>query len=276
MARCSFTQKIYKKNKQVIQEIKSDLQAEYLKYEGIINLYTDSVPTVTFIGDDQKKTLIDYYEAPPKKLAELFQNRRNNNLKKCPYCANPLHPNTLDHFIPKNDYPHFSIFQNNLVPQCSKCASIKGEKYYDASFGCIFIHPFYSDILSRIKINFDIVFLTAINNINISNIIIKLENGHTMENERVKKHLNALDFKNRLQEYCVKQFGILRKEAKKNSFDLDLFINGKLTISAQNNRDWETAFYTALQANIQAITFLKKLMPKASCVGKIRSTEFSL
>src|SRR5690554_5126288 len=185
----ALNKKSTKKNKSIINGIKANLQAEYLKYEGIVNRYTDIVPTVDFISDTEKKALIDYYESPPKELAKLLQDRRNNTLRKCPYCANPIHPNTLDHFIPKNDFPHFSIFQNNLVPQCSKCASIKGQKYYDEDFGCIFIHPFYSDILSRITIKFDILFLPTSNNINISNVRIKIENGYIMENERVKKHL---------------------------------------------------------------------------------------
>ena len=107
----------------------------------LISIYIENPEIPSFVNTENKDILLDYYNNPPVKLKGKLVNRRNNSLNVCPYCGKFVRPNTLDHFMPKEDFSHYSIFQNNLVPQCRKCASIKGKKYFDSSKGCLFIHP---------------------------------------------------------------------------------------------------------------------------------------
>lgn len=43
---------------------------------------------------------------------------------RCPFCSHN-YPRSLDHFLPKDDFPEFSIFPQNLVPSCRDCNSAK-------------------------------------------------------------------------------------------------------------------------------------------------------
>ncbi len=47
---------------------------------------------------------------------------------KCPYCG-LSEPDTIDHYLPKELFPEFSIFGINLLPCCSRCNTLKGQKW---------------------------------------------------------------------------------------------------------------------------------------------------
>lgn len=54
---------------------------------------------------------------------------------------------TLDHVMPKGDYPCFSIFGMNLVPAC-KCNQLRTGLLSEPAFpGARLLHPYYDDIL---------------------------------------------------------------------------------------------------------------------------------
>jgi len=73
---------------------------------------------------------------------EILSNARG----KCPFCSLG-DPRTLDHYLPKTDYPEFSILPLNLIPCCRDCNSFK---HIDsaAKHGEQYIHPYYDKILS--------------------------------------------------------------------------------------------------------------------------------
>lgn len=261
---CSTHASSKKSNKNNLILMYSNLFSQYRIYERFISLHMDKPIVPSFINDDQKKILLDYYNNPPVKLKDKLQERRNNTLQVCPYCGCFTHPNTLDHFIPKDDFSHYSIFQNNLVPQCRRCASIKADKYFDPLKGCIFIHPFYSDLLSRVKFKFHLSFDKKFNSIIVNNVTFSFNKPTVVEKSRLKNHLEALKVKSRIKEYCLNEFKELRRKSKKYHFDLDLWISGKISIVDVNGSDWCTAFYESLQDCDDAKFFLNSLMPTIS------------
>ena len=61
---------------------------------------------------------------------------------ECPLCGIG-EPSTLDHYLPKEEFPEFSIFSKNLIPICSPCnSSYKGVKWVDNGKR-IFIHAYF-------------------------------------------------------------------------------------------------------------------------------------
>ncbi|EXB24238.1 HNH endonuclease family protein [Acinetobacter baumannii 1437282] len=250
-----------KENKGDLILLRSNLFSEYVLYERVISAYRVIPNNPTFISAEKKKLLLDYYNNPPVKLKDKLKERRNNNLQVCPYCGSFTHPNTLDHFIPKDGFPHYAIFQNNLVPQCRRCASIKGDRYYKPSEGCIFIHPFYCDVLSKVRFEIAMSFDSNINSIVINAVKIRNHDFKAIEIQRLKIHLESLEVKSRMKEYCLKEFKELRRKAKKYYFDLDQWIHSKISILEINGTDWCTAFYESLQNCNNAKQFLNSLMP---------------
>lgn len=75
----------------------------------------------------------------------------------CPYCS--LSPSsTLDHYVPKSDYPEFSVFSKNLIPVCWKCNHLKSNNFLHGTTRMYFNS--YYDILPEEVILFcDILIL---------------------------------------------------------------------------------------------------------------------
>jgi len=75
-----------------------------------------------------KNDLLKLYSSKNKKLV-VFKNRATTTLDNrasnvCQYCTiNSV--NTLDHIVPKNEFPEFSVNPKNLLPACSECNSYK-------------------------------------------------------------------------------------------------------------------------------------------------------
>lgn len=65
-----------------------------------------------------------------------------DDFDECPLCGIG-EPSTLDHYLPKEEFPEFSIFSKNLIPICSPCnSSYKGVKWIDNGKR-IFIHAYF-------------------------------------------------------------------------------------------------------------------------------------
>lgn len=80
------------------------------------------------------------YKTAPKSLALdwITAARNEHDLTVCPMCGGTSVA-TLEHVLPKADYPEFSVLSFNIVPCCDGCQrtrSNKGARYE-------FIHPYF-------------------------------------------------------------------------------------------------------------------------------------
>ncbi len=63
--------------------------------------------------------------------------------QRCPLCGIGT-VNTLDHFLPKTQFPVFSVTPSNLIPACAWCQWEKRD-YYSATSGGQILHPYFDD-----------------------------------------------------------------------------------------------------------------------------------
>jgi 5-methylcytosine-specific restriction endonuclease McrA len=99
-----------------------------------------AVSPTTFMPDvsDAQKALYDTRKGTPR----LRRIRETPGLLSCPMCGSPT-TGSLDHYLPRNAYPEFSIMTSNLVPACSHCNSgVKGNTYRGTTPER-FIHPYF-------------------------------------------------------------------------------------------------------------------------------------
>lgn len=107
-------------------------------------------------GDPWSVTAATFSPSIRKDQLELYKNRRNGGplrrirqmvgLKHCPICGSPS-IGTLDHYLPKEDFPEFSILPSNLLPACSLCNSgAKGRTFKGGAAGERFLHPYYDKL----------------------------------------------------------------------------------------------------------------------------------
>lgn len=80
-------------------------------------------------------TISTNIKLPLKKMELIF----------CPYCGEAGTPYTLDHFLPKEKYPEFSILSKNLVRACDICQgqNAKGSKVFNSKGERLFLHPYF-------------------------------------------------------------------------------------------------------------------------------------
>lgn len=243
-----------------LENERENIKLKYSSYDDYIIDYAIKPPASSYASsisaDDEKiksqwsikKILIDYYENSPTHLSKLIsERRRKHELDSCPYCGKPVVPSTLDHFLPKEDWPEFSIYPDNLVPQCSDCAPIKGRKYYcSTKNSAMFIHPFYSSLLSQV--GFDIS-ATLMNNDVSFNVRYKLMDIDESDRPRVRLHIHSLKITRRIKEYCdVKLKRIIRK-SKKSKNSIAGIINCYMPEVQSESyllNNWKEAFYSSI------------------------------
>lgn len=108
-----------------------------------------AVPTWPAIMANSTRFLT-LYNSPRENSSQLpvLTKLRERKLQFCPACGEEGTPNTLDHYLPKDVYPHFAVTPLNLAPMCDTCQLSKGTKTADAQGQRIFLHPYYDEFLA--------------------------------------------------------------------------------------------------------------------------------
>lgn len=88
-----------------------------------------------------------HYASPPLNIAYIDEIRERSGAATCPMCGS-FGCGTLDHVLPKEDYPAFAIFGLNLVPACN-CNQQRGRALLGPNPGERILHPYFDDILGQ-------------------------------------------------------------------------------------------------------------------------------
>lgn len=252
-----------KENVQQLELIAEELSENYSSYDSLIDSSNDALPESAFL--QYSDLLIEYYEKAPKELNKLLLERRNeHDLSFCPYCGNPMIPDTLDHFIPKGKWPEFSIFSNNLVPQCRGCAPVKGEHYYCIENNlAMFIHPIYFNFLENFRFSMNVSLNTESNDISVVVKLKRIIETQADDQRRVIIHAEKLKIKSRIIHYCKKEFRQWKRRLANAKFDVSTALKQRLSEIPQPDigKDWQSAFYSALLQNQEIIDYMNSLHP---------------
>ncbi len=93
-----------------------------------------------------KKLYTQYFSAANKPARKYYnQIRLSAPQNICPYCGIG-EVRTLDHYLPKDLFPVFSIYHNNLIPACRDCQSEKLSEYAKDHVSQA-LHPYYDQPL---------------------------------------------------------------------------------------------------------------------------------
>ncbi|ODB95113.1 hypothetical protein A3197_17255 [Candidatus Thiodiazotropha endoloripes] len=95
-----------------------------------------------------KIALKSHYNKPPMdRLAYFKKFREELSPDVCPLCGG-FGSSTLDHVLPKDDYPEFAVYSRNLVPACS-CNNKKGTACKGSNASERVMHPYYDDFINE-------------------------------------------------------------------------------------------------------------------------------
>ncbi len=178
--------------------LKPKVSKKYFHYQRKYLLDTLETITKGTYTTQEKADLENCYDSPTATLGEIVKQIRTSQLRDlqgtCQYCGIQK-PNTIDHYLPKADFPEFSVLALNLIPCCSDCNLKKNNYWLDNGFRGII--NFYIDNLPQEQFLFCDV--TFDGNNDIPNILFRLDIPATV-NTKIKNiinnHFNRLDLCN--------------------------------------------------------------------------------
>ena len=111
--------------------------------------YEDAAPEVgeldeATLTDPQKEAMRHAFTVETEPMTVLRGNLlKRSSVARCPFCG-INESSTLDHYLPKEQYPEFAVFPENLVPSCAVCNTRKRDRILDEGTNVrMFLHPCY-------------------------------------------------------------------------------------------------------------------------------------
>lgn len=209
---------------------------------------------------DFKKRFLSLYNSPqPDSIQKpLLEKLRERVLQLCPACGEDGTPNTLDHYLPKNDFPDFAVAAVNLFPMCDTCQGIKLEKILSSDGERLFIHPYFDVFLDRQVLQLTIGEpYTAPESMRLSASDSLEEYAASL----VSRHISSLNLNNRYYHFFREQYTHLLNSAA-DIREAGLNMRQQLTLFQNKARrksinSWGHVFYSSVLANEDLINYLE-------------------
>ncbi|MCT4625692.1 hypothetical protein [Halodesulfovibrio sp.] len=217
------------------------------------------------IPDQLKNGLIKHYNSPPKSLT-FIDNLRKSSPDSCPMCGS-FHSSTLDHLLPKENYPLWSIYSKNLVPAC-QCNSKRGETLLgNRTKGERVLHPYFDECLSLRIITCEITSNDQYKTVEIKLKVLPI--AHENQNA-FEFHLKEIVCKSGLVEWLKNKWGKLYRKPsayfhgiKGKQFDnvenFKTFINDYREWTDENHggkNNWDSILITGILSSDDIIEWL--------------------
>lgn len=222
------------------------------------NFVSNSVETI-----EVKGCLIHCYDnstAELNKLKKQINEAQPYEIRsRCQLCGIDS-SSTLDHYLPKNDFPEYSVFSKNLVPCCNVCNINKGNKWIENGKR-LFLNLYYDKILEK-------DFLSAKIIIEDDTPIVEFEiidqDLNSYFSELISNHFKELNLFDRYKQEANRILSLIKYELK--NYDL---INSDITLikkwlkqAADSKKDcygtnsWKALIYDALAECDECIDLL--------------------
>lgn len=208
----------------------------------------------------RKNSLIGLYKPTPgQKPYEILEElRRKHGLLFCPSCGESGKPGTLDHYLPKSEFPELSVVIANLTPMCSECQGKKNTDYKNADGEKLFIHPYF-DATDEPIVSLKI--FPPFNSPNRFEINVVDEIDEPLKSLALR-HIAGVDFNERFAEFCrleyINLLSVFSEEREEEAPSTAVSIIRRFLLKAQKqsaNR-WEAIFYRGILEDISLLDYL--------------------
>jgi hypothetical protein len=215
------------------------------------NLYT-FMPHIHVSGTISKDDMITLYDN------NMVKNKEGRNiydqllslapLSRCPYCGIGQ-VSTLDHYLPKTEFPTFSVLPYNLVASCKDCNTGKLASYATTQ-NTQTLHPYYDNFTIEQWL-FARVLQTS--PVSIEFYVNPPATWNQVDKDRVQSHFDNYKLNKRFSSQAASVLAYLRDKFLQyfsnpidiaNELERDFNINRNIHLNS-----WETAMYQALYRN---------------------------
>lgn len=185
------------------------VRVKYHTYDENINNLEQLVQDI--YEGEEKVALQHCYTSPTAPLRKLKSKIINSQQgfyqNKCAYCG-LNEKSDMDHYVPKEKFPEYSVHPLNLIPICSICNG-KKSNYFIEENKRIFFNP-YSDRINETVLTLEINYNESSNSF--------LFTIHVDEDFLFKSHIDKLCIVSRYEEAAISVFDTLKFEVM-NSFE---------------------------------------------------------
>ncbi|MCD9096517.1 HNH endonuclease [Luteimonas fraxinea] len=193
------------------QPRRARMQAARAKVLAAYQGYEDAVPEVggldePALTDLQKDAMRHAFTVETVPMTGLRGDLlKRISVARCPFCG-ISESSTLDHYLPKEQYPEFSVFPQNLVPSCAVCNTRKRDRVLDEGTNVrMFLHPCY-DVIP------DTTFLTVRARMEADALILSYRLTRPAEMalrtfSHLRSHFNELDLADRYRRMALEHLG---------------------------------------------------------------------
>jgi hypothetical protein len=206
----------------------------------------------------KKKSFLNLYASPAASSAQgqMLQTMRKHDLTICPSCGELGRPNTLDHYLPKDIYPHFCVTPVNLFPMCDACQLAKGTKVGNLQSPRFFIHPYFDTFIAEQVLRLDIYAPY-----DTPTFALRIVEGLDQNSEHLLQcHVRELEIERRYASFFRNQHrrllrlvGAMRKAGQDVEQTLTTFTQGATEPSLNS---WDHVFYCSVIGNPTLINYL--------------------
>ena len=165
----------------------------------------------------------------------------------CPLCSQ-REVKTLDHHLPKANYPRLSVTPINLVPSCSDCNKSKLTSYPNTAEEET-LHPYYDDIDNEIWLVAEVIKTTPPS---IKFSVHTSDNWTELLGKRVKYHFDVLLLNKLYGAQAAVELGNLNFQLcalheKSGAIAVKKYLLGEAKSRLHANRNsWQTAMFNAI------------------------------
>jgi len=243
----------------------------HVEWRQRVELYLNSagdpskIARSTIVDAVDKKKFINLYENAKKDHCQysVLKSLRKNKLMYCPSCGEDGAPETLDHYLPKDEFPEYAVLTKNLTPMCGRCQREKLAKFVDEKNNRQFLHPYFDGINSPV-LKVDIVppydFGTTFR------VYVSPDADDNIR-PIVSRHIKELAIPTRLLDYCIEKYQhLLRLVADDPPPRNEVVGFLKLFLKMEEKKAhnaWGALFYRSVLANPSLIEYLRiGILPK--------------
>ena len=259
------------KARDVVKDSVDNMQNLKLKQDILNNLHVFDKAEIEFNSKKQNNTLYSIIQketisnlVDASELKKLYTSRmlKKENLArkyydsiflsaangKCPFCSQRI-VKTLDHYLPKSEYPIYSVVPINLVPSCADCNKDKLADIPKCSKDET-LHPYYDDVEGEIWLSSKIVTINP--DLEIEFYVSPPKKWSKLLYDRAKNHLIAYKLNELYSIHAVEEFHNIKQQLVR------LFQKGGSVLLKEHLEDcyesrlsydknsWQTAFYRGL------------------------------
>lgn len=199
-------------------------------------------------AEEMKKVYTDRMvgaTSPGRYIYDKWRASAPNNI--CPLCAQRT-TDTLEHHLPKGNYPIYSVVPINIFPACSSCNKIKLALIVNSPEREP-IHPYFDDVEDELWLKAEVIETKPAS---LRFYTIKPDTWDNIKYERINNHFRLFELEKLYashsgEELAMNYFRINRLFETGGALSVKNFLEDSwLSMRNANINSWQTATYEAL------------------------------